>query len=445
MNNKLKKIFFLLGDIFVLHLSLAITLFIRYRLIDGIDGISPYWRLHWLYFVGVFIIFLIIFYINNLYSLREMSSAKLFAKKTLKSVIVACILSALYFYLYPRIDIAPKTNLIIFALSSLTAFLVWRRLAYWLLSSKNWQNKLVILGYDDKIEALVAQLKNRPGLGYQSVMIFKDHSDLIDRQEELKNSSIRLVVLNDNIEMNQELQIVLLKMLEYKMSFLSYPDFYEQIHAKIPVEALKSDWFLDNLKEGEKNYFDAFKNLSDRVMATIFFVVSLVLWPFIIIIIKLESKGPVIFKQTRTGKNGKQFKLHKFRSMRVERNSGEMTKENDDRITRFGRFMRKTRLDEIPQLINIIKGNMSFIGPRPERPELIADLSKLIPFYNTRLIVKPGLTGWDQISGQYHSPSPEDTMAKLQNDLYYIKHRSLYLDLSIILKTIATVLARRGR
>lgn len=374
-----------------------------------------------------------------------MSSAKLFAKKTLKSVVVACILSALYFYLYPRIDIAPKTNLIIFALSSLTAFLVWRRLAYWLLSSKNWQNKLVILGYDGKIEALVAQLKNKPGLGYQSVMIFKDPSDLITNQEQIKGENIRLIVLNDNIEMNQALQATLLKLLEYKISFLSYPDFYEQINAKIPVEVIKSDWFLDNLKEGEKNYFDAFKNLSDRVMAAILFITSLILWPFLALIIKLESKGPIIFKQTRTGKNGKQFKLYKFRSMRVEGNSGEMTKENDDRITKFGRFMRKTRLDEIPQLINIIKGNMSFIGPRPERPELIADLSKLIPFYNTRLIIKPGLSGWDQISGQYHSPSPQDTMAKLQNDLYYIKHRSIYLDLSIILKTMATVLARKGR
>jgi exopolysaccharide biosynthesis polyprenyl glycosylphosphotransferase len=445
MHNRLKKIFFLLGDILVLHLSLAITLFIRYRLIDGIEGISPYWRLHWLYFVGVFIIFLIIFYINNLYSLREMSSAKLFAKKTLRSVIAACILSALYFYLYPRIDIAPKTNLIIFALSSLTAFLVWRRLAYWLLSSKNWQNKLVILGYDDKIEALVAQLKDRPGLGYQSVIIFKDPSDLIDRQEELKKSNIRLVVLNDNIEMNQELQTILLKMLEYKISFLSYPDFYEQINAKIPVETIKSDWFLDNLKEGEKNYFDTFKNLSDRVMATIFFIISLIFWPLLALIIKLESKGPVIFKQTRTGKNGKQFKLYKFRSMRVDNNDGGMTIANDQRITKLGKFLRSSRLDEIPQLINILKGNMSFIGPRPERPELIADLSKLIPFYNTRLIIKPGLTGWDQISGEYHSPSPEDTMTKLQNDLYYIKHRSLYLDITIILKTIATVLARRGR
>jgi lipopolysaccharide/colanic/teichoic acid biosynthesis glycosyltransferase len=245
--------------------------------------------------------------------------------------------------------------------------------------------------------------------------------------------------------LNQELQATLLKLLEYRISFLSYPDFYEQINAKIPVEAIKSDWFLDNLKEGEKNYFDAFKNLSDRMMATILFITSLIVWPFLALIIKLESRGPVIFKQIRTGKNGKQFQLYKFRSMRVEGNRGEMTKENDDRITSFGKFMRKTRLDEIPQLINIIKGNMSFIGPRPERPELIEDLSKLIPFYNTRLIIKPGLSGWDQISGEYHSPSPQDTMAKLQNDLYYIKHRSIYLDLTIILKTIATVLARRGR
>ena len=131
--------------------------------------------------------------------------------------------------------------------------------------------------------------------------------------------------------------------------------------------------------------------------------------------------------------------------MKVAGNNGAMTVVNDTRITKVGNFLRKTRLDEIPQLINIIKGEMSFIGPRPERPELVGELSEKIPFYKTRLLIKPGVTGWDQISGIYHSPSLEDTMEKLQYDLFYLKHRSLYLDATIVLKTIATVLSRGGR
>ena len=131
--------------------------------------------------------------------------------------------------------------------------------------------------------------------------------------------------------------------------------------------------------------------------------------------------------------------------MRVEGNDFAMTEKNDRRVTASGRFLRASRLDEIPQLINIVKGEMSFIGPRPERPELAASLSQAIPFYDTRLLIKPGLTGWDQISGEYHSATAADTIKKLQNDLYYIKHRSLYLDLSIALKTVATVLGRKGR
>jgi lipopolysaccharide/colanic/teichoic acid biosynthesis glycosyltransferase len=131
--------------------------------------------------------------------------------------------------------------------------------------------------------------------------------------------------------------------------------------------------------------------------------------------------------------------------MRQENNNQELTTLGDKRITRLGNFLRKTRLDELPQTINIIKGEMSFIGPRPERPELVAELEEAIPFYNMRLIVKPGLTGWDQVSGEYHSPSKEDTLKKLQNDLFYIKNRSLFLDFVIFLKTIATVFGRGGR
>ena len=168
------------------------------------------------------------------------------------------------------------------------------------------------------------------------------------------------------------------------------------------------------------------------------------LWILASIIIPLETKGPVIFKQKRLGLNAKEFVLYKFRSMRVENNTLIFTAKNDPRITRFGKILRKTRVDEIPQLINVIKGDMSLIGPRPERPEYAKELQKQIPFYNQRLIMRPGITGWDQVSGEYHSPTKEDTYKKLQNDLYYIKNCSLNLDFSIAMKTIATMFMREG-
>ena len=130
--------------------------------------------------------------------------------------------------------------------------------------------------------------------------------------------------------------------------------------------------------------------------------------------------------------------------MTMANNSFAPTKTNDKRVTGLGSFLRKTRLDEIPQIINILRGEMSFVGPRPERPELIKELEKNIPFYHERMLVKPGITGWDQVSGQYHSPSQADTLKKLQYDLYYIKNRSIYLDISIILKTIATIVSHKG-
>jgi len=131
--------------------------------------------------------------------------------------------------------------------------------------------------------------------------------------------------------------------------------------------------------------------------------------------------------------------------MTTANNNFSPTEKEDKRITKIGKWLRVTRIDELPQLLNILKGEMSFIGPRPERPEIVSQLEKSIPFYRTRLLIKPGLTGWDQVSGEYHSPSLEDSLEKLQYDLYYIKNRSLYLDLNIILKTISIVLSRKGR
>ncbi|MBU1349985.1 sugar transferase, partial [Patescibacteria group bacterium] len=216
------------------------------------------------------------------------------------------------------------------------------------------------------------------------------------------------------------------------------------VTGKIPVKAINEMWFLENLNKGEKKFFNIVKRSYDIILALLIFIITCVFWPIIALLIKTASKGPVFITMKRVGKNNKEFKMFKFRSMKEENNDRSMTVKNDSRITKFGSFLRKTRIDEIPQVLNILKGDMSFVGPRPERPELIRNLEKQISFYKERTLIKPGATGWDQISGEYHSPSHEDTLKKLQYDLFYIKNRSIYLDLSIMLKTISTVLSRKG-
>jgi exopolysaccharide biosynthesis polyprenyl glycosylphosphotransferase len=445
MPHRFKKIIFLGGDIGVLHLALALTLFIRYRLIDGVRDLSPFWRGHWPYFIGVFLIFLLVFYINSLYSLRQMVKTRAFIRRSVNSVIAATLIAMIYFYINPRVDIAPKTNLVIFAAIALIGFIIWRRLAYRLINKRSWQNNIAIIGDGEQAQTLAEDLKKRPELGYCAALLVRNLEELKALEEDIRQKNIRTIILIDDLDAAAILHQALFTLLRHKVNFISYSDFYEQINESIPIENIQQNWFLENLQEAEKNYFDFFKKCGDFFGAACLLIISLPAWPFIAFIIKLDSRGSVIFIQDRVGQNGELFRLYKFRTMRGGDDPAKTASENEKRITAIGRWLRASRLDEIPQLLNILKGEMSFIGPRPEKPELSAELRKQVPFYDTRLLIKPGLSGWDQVSGEYHSSTPDDTWKKLQHDLYYIKHRSLYLDFVIILKTIATILAREGR
>lgn len=229
---------------------------------------------------------------------------------------------------------------------------------------------------------------------------------------------------------------------------LNLSQFFEDIEKKVPVDFLNREWFI--FEKG----FDLFHNpLGLRVKRILDLILALILllfaWPFILIfyvLIKLESKGPAFYSQVRTGLNDREFTIFKMRSMvtDAEKQGVQWAKSNDSRITRVGKFIRLTRIDELPQLWNVIKGDMSFIGPRPERPEIIVDLEKEIPFYRLRHLVRPGITGWAQVMYAYGA-SVEDSKQKLQFDLYYIKNFSFALDMQIIFKTIRVVLFGKGR
>ena len=276
-------------------------------------------------------------------------------------------------------------------------------------------------------------------------MVLQDAQNINNLSGNIQSNNIQVIVVCDDFGESERMENALFQCLSYKVDFYNYPDFYELLTGKIPIEAIDQNWFLENIKEGQKNYYNFAKRLIDNVFATLILIGTIPFWALISTAIKLTSKGPVFFRQVRLGKNEKAYNMIKFRTMRIQNNDGAPTEKNDYRITRFGKFLRRSRIDEIPQVLNVLMGDMSFIGPRPERPEIILELERHIPFYKTRLLIKPGLTGWDQISGSYHSPSVKDTMEKLQHDLFYLKHRSLYFDLSIALKTIATMLFHEGR
>ena len=250
--------------------------------------------------------------------------------------------------------------------------------------------------------------------------------------------------MTDKENISMTTQNFLFELLRSHIHFINLPDFYEIIMRRIPIDAVNEHWFLTSMNLGSKKMYRIFKQAIDVIMAVILLLITLPLWPFIMLSIKIESHGPAFFRQERVGYLGKIFTVIKFRTMRVEDNRHEPTARGDSRVTKVGRFLRKTRMDEIPQFLNIMKTEMSFIGPRPERPELIQKLERDVSFYRQRLLVKPGLSGWDQVSGEYHSPSREDTYKKLQNDLYYIKNMSLFLDASIFFKTLVTIIKMDG-
>ena len=319
--------------------------------------------------------------------------------------------------------------------------------------------KIVFVGYNRTLKNLIAEMKKLSYFNYEIVAVFDESlknkekpeiwnftvlNEVQDFADFINNNTVDIIVFEMEKNFNSAVRKKLLSLLNRNILFYSLPDFYEIAIRRIPLGSLNDVWILSEIDLSSKQMFFLYKRISDIIIAFAILIVTAI--PLIIsaIAIKFESKGPIFFKQIREGKNGKLFSILKFRTMKMVGNDFAPTKQNDPRITRVGSFLRKTRIDEFPQMINVLAGDMSIIGPRPERPELAIELENNIPFYRQRLLVKPGITGWDQISGEYHSPSVSDTIKKLEYDLYYIKNVSVLLDVSIFFKTITTMFSKAG-
>jgi exopolysaccharide biosynthesis polyprenyl glycosylphosphotransferase len=455
---KTKKFILLIGDILILYTSLVIALSIRYR---GFD--SNIFKNHLLPFSIIYLIWLIIFYIHNLYDLDIAKNNIEFSSALIRALIIGGLISIVFFYLAPNFAfgaITPKTNLFLNVLVFVVLFYIWRYLFNFLAGSLKIKTNTAIIGYDLQAIELAKEIIKNPQLGYRLKIIIKNH-EKIDRtdlpeikiieglknlREILEQEKIAVAIIAPEIYQSPDLIQSLFECIRYKIDFINLSEFYEVLTKRIPLAAINQIWFLENISQRDKALYEFAKRIFDLFFALALITVSLPFWLIIALIIKFESPGPVFYKQIRIGRGGKPFKLTKFRSMikDAEKDGPKMAQEGDPRVTKFGRFLRRTRLDELPQLWNIIKGQMSFVGPRAERPEFHQDLKTKIPFYQERYLIKPGLSGWAQIKHGYTS-SLEDNFEKVQHDLYYIKNRSFVLDLSIILKTINIILKGGGR
>lgn len=438
---KTKKILLLLGDIICLYCALYLTLFLRY----GNNFESQQWDKHFQAFSLIFMAWLIVFFISDLYDLKVSYNNLALLSNYAKATVINGIIAVLLFYfltpLFP--DIKPQRVLIIDVIIAAGFLFIWRKIFYNLIKSPQITNRVLIIGKNDLSRELLEEINKRSQLGYQAQIIDQLPNNL---KQFCISNNIDTLVSSENLHSDVETARKIFDCLSLGIDVYNINGFYEQIAQKVPVKYIEMSWFLENLTENTKKSYEIIKRIIDIISAVIGLILTIPLIPFIALLIKLESRGPIIFRQIRTGKNGKEFLAMKFRSMinDAEKNGAQWATKNDSRVTRFGRFMRMTRLDEIPQLINILRGEMSLVGPRPERPEFIEMLSEQIPFYRERLLVLPGLAGWAQLMGPAYGGSTKETLEKLKYDLYYVKNRSIILDLSIILKTIRVVLGGRG-
>ena len=437
-NFKLKQLIVLLGDVFLFYGALVLTLLIRYGYPEWIKSFGA----HLKPFSWILIIWICVFYLADLYQVKILKKDVTLMGNLFGAVIIATILSVILFYvLAPVSKLTPKTNLLIFGVIFGLISYLWRLLLANFLLFSGWRYRLLIIGDSPRIEEIISFLKSNPLLGYDVVLRLKENQK-IDKENLLKlinENKINTIVLPPQIKKEFAIVESVYQLLPLELTITDFITFYETIFVKIPLEELEETWFIEKIIT-KRPLFDALKRLSDIVLSFISIIIFLPIFFVIAVLIKFSSKGPIIFKQQRVKKNDKIFWLYKFRTMKVEIGGPLWTTENDKRLTSIGKILRFSHLDELPQLWNILRGDIAFVGPRAERIELVEKYKKL-PYYEIRHIIKPGFTGWAQI---YYRPSAslEEAFEKLKYDIYYIKNRSLFLDALVIFKTIRYIFTK---
>ncbi len=445
MWRKQLKIFLLiLSDILIFYISLSLTLIIRYLIVDRAPvTLFSSINLHFTSFSIIFIFWLLVFWAAGLYDITKLRNEELFYKTLIITFFINAVLAISLFYFIPYFIITPKINLFVDLALTLVILYFWRQyFNRW--ASRAFKIGVVFLGASPEIMELKEFLNNNPQLGYQIVGILAP-----DNVSELENlwqtKKFSLIVSAEQFDHSQKLAFLLFHYFKKSVTISDLDKFYENITNRVPISIIREVWFLENISEIERGFYETSKRIFDVVAGIILGLVTIVILPVVAIGIKIFDPGPIFYRQKRIGKNGQAFTLIKFRSLPLNKNNNRMQKPNQKEITSFGKFLRKSHWDELPQIWNILKNEMSFIGPRPEKPEFVEHLSNEIPFYEMRHLVKPGLSGWAQLHNPNAGPTFKETLEKLQYDLYYVKNRSVFLDLSIVLKTLHILISGAGK
>jgi exopolysaccharide biosynthesis polyprenyl glycosylphosphotransferase len=426
----------MIGDIVALYAALILMLWIRY----GNLFYSQLVDYHFQPFTIIFAIWILTFYIAGLYDLKSLKTGFEFNKTFLYALIFNFFIAVLIFYLIPYFGITPKTNLVIFFLILGGINYIWRQMYNLILAKSGAESRLLIIGSNKTAEELIEKIKNNPQLGYKAKFWMKE--DLQDKEFDhlaqiIIANKINTIVIPAHLKKDSKSARLIYKTLTLGIEVIDLSTLYELIFQKVPLAELEEVWFLENLTKKHKIY-ELISRPMELIPAMLLAALLLPLAIAIAALIKITSPGSAFFFQKRIGKNGLGFVIYKFRTMRndAEKDGPQWANyHNDSRVTWIGKILRKSHLDELPQLYNVIKGDLSFVGPRPERPEFVEKLRKELPYYDLRHLTKPGITGWAQINYRY-AASIEDSYQKLQYDIYYIKNNSPLLDFLIILKTI---------
>jgi exopolysaccharide biosynthesis polyprenyl glycosylphosphotransferase len=435
-----EAIILFIGDFLVFDLSLSLMLYVRY----GSDITNGLLASHVSSFSVIFIFSVVIYFISGLYEKHTMILKNRLPSVLLNAQLIVIVFAALFFYLIPYYGITPKTNLFVFLFFSFVLMLIWRLKIFEFIGF-NKKQKALLIGSGEEVKELMFEVNhnNRYDLKFVS-SINVENMQSLDFEDEILSRiySEELGVVAVDLR-NEKVAPILPKLYNLifsKIHFIDMHKVYEDIFDRVPISLVQHSWFLENISLQPKIIYSLLKRVMDLVIGTALFIVLVIIHPFVWLAIKLSDGGSTIFVQDRVGKNNKTFKLYKFRSM----SEGDGEK---NQVTRIGKILRRTRIDELPQLWNVIKGDISLIGPRPEMPNLVTHYDDEIPYYNIRHLIKPGLSGWAQL---YHKAPPkfqaevEKTREKLSYDLYYVKNRSLVLDVKIALKTLKVLIMTSG-
>lgn len=444
--NKREPLLLLLGDLVFFFVALWITLFVRYFEIPNADRFVS----HAEPFSFLFIIWIVFFYIAGLYEKHTIFLRNKLPSVILNTQVVNSFAAVSFFYLIPFFGITPKTNLFIYLIVSFGLIVCWRLFIFPKIFFNKKKFSAILIGSGEEMKELKNEVNQNDRYGFSFVRtIDVQDLDQIDFQREVLDvvysEGVSLIAVDMRDPAIEPIVPQLYNLIFCGIQFIDTHKVYESIFDRIPLSIIGYSWFLENISSKSHVVYDTFKRIMDVSVSVIFGLFTLIFYPIVMIAILIEDAGKPFISQERVGKGGRRFKLVKFRSMTRNEDRGGWVGETDNKITRVGAFLRKTRIDEFPQLWNVLKGDLSLIGPRPDIIGNFETLSREVPYYTIRNVVKPGLSGWAQTHQDVVPQSIEETKVRLAYDLYYIKNRSFILDIKIALQTIKTLLSRVGK